>query len=142
MFFKSTVLLNIVLLISIFAYEEADIDKMFDDLNRQKFNTIETKYLDNPFKTIELNLTQDGINNKNVDIVDINSTIKAIPKLIAIVNNRAKIDDKWLSVEDNISEFTILNINYNSVILGNEDGNETLSLLPQTQVVRKSNEVK
>ena len=124
-----------------FAYEEVDINKIFTDLTKQKFNKIETKYLDNPFKDIDLNISQNIVDNKIVEIVDVNSTSKVIPKLIAIFNNRVKLDDKWLSIEDNISKFTILTINFNSVILGNKDENITLSLIPENQVVRKSNEV-
>ena len=124
-----------------FAYEESDINKIFTDLTKQKFNKIETKFLDNPFKDVDLNISQNIVDNKIVEIVDVNNTQIIIPKLIAIFNSRVKLDDKWLDIEDNISGFTILNINYNSIILGNKDENRTLSLIPENQVVRKSNEV-
>lgn len=133
----------VILIVTIsisFAYDKEGVNRVFENLMKQKFNDIEIDILANPFQKVDINLSKNLHNNLNKS--EVPKQEKIIPKLQAIFNDRVKLEDKWYKVGDEVLGFRVIGIDFDMVILKDRDGEVNLSLVENKEVVRKLNVVK
>ncbi len=126
-------------LVNLFAYDIESINKIFSDLEKQKFNKIEVSDLANPFQKVDLN-SSNLIKTSNGEVQVLEE--KIVLKLEVIFNNKAKINDKWYKVGEEVLGFKVVAVNFDTVVLKNGEKKEILSLMKKNNGEVTINEIK
>ena len=106
--------LIVVYIISLIAsdYSTQNIDKVLFQHRHTPLNTNNVLDLTNPFKSY----THTKYRKKS------KSQKKSLLKLSAIINNKAKINDKWYQKGDSLKEYKITNITPKTITLQSNSG--------------------
>jgi len=113
-------LLVSTLLVGLFADE---IDNIINAINSKRESIIPKSVILNTKSPIpKIEVVDVNKSDKNGSKVVVKSPVEEF-KLLAIINNRANINNKWLKVGDTINGYRVVDIMSDSVYL--QDGNKT-----------------